>query len=612
MKTIFIFFVLLLSLDVYTQTYGPFNVSTATSNNSVGVNNWTVVNNILTNDATDATNSNFGLTRYAQGVQMDNPGGIPASKIITGIQVDVEKQSAAPDVALVPGAGFAWTVHPVGTSFLRAVPANSTIVGGRANRCLVVIVSLENATARNISTMTYNGVAMTQILEVDLFTTFYAKTEVWIMLDSQLPAAAGNYTLAYTKNGGVENEYFDIVSSAVYYNVDQNAPFFDTETTTRNGGAGDLQLDSPISTLPGSITLTSIFCGNPPSPVPATTGNHNGFDNLQNAVGADIGFFEHVDYHDFNVTHSATGGVEQICSKTSVVAGTEQPFFEFNGTTNRLVAVALSLRRAAVQDNSVRLRKATGYVGTNKAFTVVDWSNTDETYTTYGGPGDLWGTTWTAAEVNDALFGVGIAADINGTNGTITASIDHIQITVFTANPLPVEVSDFSLESSNENVLINWITLSERDNKNFILERSRDGNHWEEVANIEGAGNSNERIEYAKIDKNPFSGVSYYRLRQFDFNGLEKQVGFESIDFKAITYLLYPIPVNTQMILEGVNLASSKIEIVNSLGETIFVERDFIGDNLSFNFGNVKNGVYLISIETNNSKTTRRIIVAHK
>src|SRR5688500_9089342 len=49
-------------------------------------------------------------------------------------------------------------------------------------------------------------------------------------------------------------------------------------------------------------------------------------------------------------------------------------------------------------DHSVRVIKGNAYVGTDKADTVNNWPTTD-VEKSYGGPTDLWGTTWTASDV---------------------------------------------------------------------------------------------------------------------------------------------------------------------------------------------------------------------
>ena len=95
-----------------------------------------------------------------------------------------------------------------------------------------------------------------------------------------------------------------------------------------------------------------------------------------------------------------------------------------------------------------------------------------------------------------------------------------------------------------------------------------------------GAGGRRYKI----IDKSPFNGESYYRLTQYDINGVAERLGTQSIEFFPTKYLIYPVPVNKSMFLEGDNLMNSEILIINSLGEVIDVEQTIVGDKISFNF----------------------------
>src|SRR5574343_1720751 len=84
------------------------------------------------------------------------------------------------------------------------------------------------------------------------------------------------------------------------------------------------------------------------------------------------------------------------------------------------------------QDSEVKIIKADGTIGTtNRADTTTKWGTSDA-YATHGSNSDLWGETWTSADINDADFGVAISAKIvvpNKANNTIY--IDHIRITVY-------------------------------------------------------------------------------------------------------------------------------------------------------------------------------------
>lgn len=124
-----------------------------------------------------------------------------------------------------------------------------------------------------------------------------------------------------------------------------------------------------------------------------------------------------------------------------------------------------------VRDSLVRLRKNGATTGDNKAFYQWESGSSDET-NTYGGASDLWGESWTPADINDADFGLafsvtddgdsqaelyvanfgfaiptsatilGITVQIEGHNGTSAAhfGVDNIRINV--AYRIPPNVAD--------------------------------------------------------------------------------------------------------------------------------------------------------------------------
>jgi hypothetical protein len=81
-------------------------------------------------------------------------------------------------------------------------------------------------------------------------------------------------------------------------------------------------------------------------------------------------------------------------------------------------------------DNAVYLVKAANIqtAGANKA-TASAWGAA-ETTVTYGGQGDLWSNTFTAADVNAVGFGVAFSAR-NTAGATDSARVDNIRVTVF-------------------------------------------------------------------------------------------------------------------------------------------------------------------------------------
>ncbi len=94
-------------------------------------------------------------------------------------------------------------------------------------------------------------------------------------------------------------------------------------------------------------------------------------------------------------------------------------------------------------DQSVKLVKGGTIGGTEKSGGAA-WPTSDtDAYVSYGGSADLWGQTWTAADINSANFGIAIAATKpNSGNSTRDAHVDDVRVTVtYHGNQAPTDIS---------------------------------------------------------------------------------------------------------------------------------------------------------------------------
>lgn len=143
------------------------------------------------------------------------------------------------------------------------------------------------------------------------------------------------------------------------------------------------------------------------------------------------------------------------------------------------------------------------------------------------------------------------------------------------ANPLPVELLYFNATVTGDEVLLEWSTATESDNDFFVVEKTKDGLNFEEVAKIDGAGNSSFILKYQTLDENPYPGKSYYRLQQVDFSGHFSysdlvQVSFESNGF---TWNIYPNPVYDQVVNVAFSTPSAtdiELRLVDVTGKVHF------------------------------------------
>src|SRR5690606_4216243 len=96
----------------------------------------------------------------------------------------------------------------------------------------------------------------------------------------------------------------------------------------------------------------------------------------------------------------------------------------------------------------------------------------------------------------------------------------------------PVELAFFEvvLNESEMKPQLNWATFTETENLGFTLFRKfasvEEPSDWEEIRFVDGAGFSQERLDYSFVDYDvSIAGNYLYRLIQTDFDGTKTQVG---------------------------------------------------------------------------------------
>ncbi|TAH41153.1 MAG: hypothetical protein EYC69_09270 [Bacteroidetes bacterium] len=84
---------------------------------------------------------------------------------------------------------------------------------------------------------------------------------------------------------------------------------------------------------------------------------------------------------------------------------------------------------------------------------------------------------------------------------------------------IPVNLITLEAKSDGKNVLLSWVTSEESNNNYFTIEKSRDGQHFLPLTNVEGAGKSTTERSYTSRDEFPYPEKNYYRLKQTDSEG---------------------------------------------------------------------------------------------
>lgn len=213
---------------------------------------------------------------------------------------------------------------------------------------------------------------------------------------------------------------------------------------------------------------------------------------------------------------------------------------------------------------------------------------------------------------NDGVFSdetpIAGATSVGGTIyqfAGVTGIANNLRFTLGTINtaqtPLPVEFISFSAKSlSNNLVKLEWKTASEINNDYFSIERSKDSKYWIGVGEVAGAGNSSATLNYTFIDKNPYAGTSYYRLKQIDFNGKPTYSKIRSITMENAGNSLikiFPNPITNQLTIIGDASELEEVKIYDSYGKDVTNRMKILnrsGNQMSVDLSRLSNGLYFV------------------
>ena len=153
---------------------------------------------------------------------------------------------------------------------------------------------------------------------------------------------------------------------------------------------------------------------------------------------------------------------------------------------------------------------------------------------------------------------------------------------------LPIDLLSFMAEADGTSVDVTWVVSSQVNNDYYVIEKSMDCYEWKEVDRMTGEGNSNTETVYGLTDKHAYIGLSYYRLRQVDYDGNSETflpVSVNVKDNRTIELNIRPNPAADFIELEMVHsldpLINHKIQIYDMNGNMVS-KKHFIGETYDF------------------------------
>jgi hypothetical protein len=202
----------------------------------------------------------------------------------------------------------------------------------------------------------------------------------------------------------------------------------------------------------------------------------------------------------------------------------------------------------------------------------------------------------------NTLFGL-----VAGNNGVGKSFVFDAQLcgSGSSQQSLPLNIINFDAAPYNGNkVLISWDVVTERNINSYTIERSTDGLTWEVFGVLPGNASSDKKEHFSLTDNHPYSGTSYYRVKQMDIDNSIYYTNIKSVSFgsQATARLQVTNPFHQTISFRLETTTGGKIttDLLDLTGKIIYHQESTIGSGInSININGLSslaNGLYFIRV----------------
>ncbi len=196
----------------------------------------------------------------------------------------------------------------------------------------------------------------------------------------------------------------------------------------------------------------------------------------------------------------------------------------------------------------------------------------------------------------------------NGTSTNFTSRLSGFDALI-SSFVLPVELTDFTVQTDNKSAYLNWQTASEINNDFFSIEHSLDGISFRKIGEVKGNGTTNTAQNYSYTHFTPTNQLNYYRLKQIDFDGAFEYSEIRAIELKKTDDIqIFPTLASDKITVDrGTHNANDMIlHVYNMTGQLVLSQTLPAGvANTELNITNLHLGTYFIKIQNREGNRTQ-------
>jgi len=207
----------------------------------------------------------------------------------------------------------------------------------------------------------------------------------------------------------------------------------------------------------------------------------------------------------------------------------------------------------------------------------------------------------------------------NYSSATTSVPLSFGGTAVVSCTPLGVEMIELTGKNEPGYNTLEWVISAEFNANKYIIERSEDGNSFEQIGVVQAKGLSMETETYHFEDLEPLTGIGMYRITMVRENGSSVTSNTLSLDRQFMDELeivkTFPNPVNEELnvVLSSKTDGIYTVSLSTISGQTIYQASLSVKKGLthtSIDAEQLQSGLYLLNVISNGKKlATQKVVI---
>jgi len=175
--------------------------------------------------------------------------------------------------------------------------------------------------------------------------------------------------------------------------------------------------------------------------------------------------------------------------------------------------------------------------------------------------------------------------------------------------PLPLKLLSFTATRAGVDGLLQWTTTNDKNVRRFIIQKSGDGNLYNDLDSVTALSDTGSIHSYRYTDPHLLPGANYYRLQMKDIDGHFTWSPVRALDAPGLSPLsVYPNPVEDGKLYVSSTVNIRQLRLTDVSGK-VLLKQTVQGYQYTLAVGMISRGIYLLAVDTDTGTTVQKVFI---